>query len=71
MKENNKNTQHVRDIKFEIHKSILADDDCCSKKNILIIFLGTLGFVMPIPVLRIYPIMQESYIMQIVKINRK
>ena len=29
---NKKNRQHVRDIKFEIHKSVLADDDCFGKK---------------------------------------
>ena len=65
--ENNKNTSEILNLK-SINQSwpmMIA----AIKKNILIIFLGTLGFVMPIPDLRIYPIMQDSYIMQIVKIE--
>ena len=65
--ENNKNNSEILNLKSinQFWPMMIA----AVKKNILIIFLGTLGFVMPIPVLRIYPIMQESYIMQIVKIE--
>ena len=54
--ENNKNNSEILNLKSinQFWPMMIA----AVKKNILIIFLGTLGFVMPIPVLRIYPIMR-------------
>ena len=59
--ENNKNNSEILNLKSinQFWPMMIA----AVKKNILIIFLGTLGFVMPIPVLRIYPIMRGWYIM--------